>query len=175
MLGQKYKVQKGDTLWDIAGKHLGNPTAWPRIYEHNNQPPVVAATKTKIANPDLIFIGQTIYIPQQIPSAQPKPVPQPIPKATGKKPAVRLKGVPFKYNLKNLPSSKVASPAFIAEIKLSGSITIQLANATDVLTMSQEDFVLAAKREADITLNKLVSYNQVGWNSETKQLHSKTA
>jgi LysM domain len=28
-------VQKGDTLWDLSGKYLGNPYAWPQIWELN--------------------------------------------------------------------------------------------------------------------------------------------
>lgn len=28
-------VQKGDTLWDLASKYLGNPYAWPQIWELN--------------------------------------------------------------------------------------------------------------------------------------------
>jgi LysM repeat protein len=28
-------VQKGDTLWDLAAKYLGNPYAWPQIWELN--------------------------------------------------------------------------------------------------------------------------------------------
>lgn len=30
-----HMVQKGDTLWDLAGKYLGNPYAWPQIWELN--------------------------------------------------------------------------------------------------------------------------------------------
>ena len=30
-----HMVQKGDTLWDLSGKYLGNPYAWPQIWELN--------------------------------------------------------------------------------------------------------------------------------------------
>ena len=30
-----HTVEKGDTLWDLSGKYLGNPYAWPQIWELN--------------------------------------------------------------------------------------------------------------------------------------------
>lgn len=177
MLGQRYTVKKGDTLWDLAGKYLGNNTDWPKIYEHNNQPQVVATTGKKIVNPDRIYIGQTIYIPpKSIATAQPKPIaksPVMLKKPdTGKKTAVPFKGVPFAYKLSDLPSSKVASPAFIAEIRLSGTLTIQRVDASNLLAFaaSKEQFFMSSKRETDIALNKLVTQNEVGWNPKTKEL-----
>lgn len=47
-------VVKGDTLYDIAGRLLGNANRWPEIYELNTD---------KIENPDLIYPGQVLRIP----------------------------------------------------------------------------------------------------------------
>jgi nucleoid-associated protein YgaU len=53
--GQTYTVVKGDTLSKIAKQFYGNAGQWKRIYEAN---------KDVIKNPDLIYPGQTIKIPQ---------------------------------------------------------------------------------------------------------------
>lgn len=49
-----YVIVRGDTLWKIARKFLGNGALWTRIYEVNQD---------IIENPDLIYVGQTIVIP----------------------------------------------------------------------------------------------------------------
>ena len=48
-----YKVQKGDTLWDISSKELQDPFLWPKIWKEN----------ADISNPDRIYPGQSIKIP----------------------------------------------------------------------------------------------------------------
>ncbi len=47
-------IEKGDTLWAVAAKHLGNGAKYTEIVEAN---------KEVIKNADLIFPGQKIRIP----------------------------------------------------------------------------------------------------------------
>jgi hypothetical protein len=47
-----YKVKKGDTLWDIAYKFLGDSFGWPDIWHKNGF----------IKNPDLIYPGNEIQL-----------------------------------------------------------------------------------------------------------------
>lgn len=49
-----YTVVKGDCLWKIAKKLLGNGASWPQIY---------ALNKDKIKNSNLIYPGQVLTIP----------------------------------------------------------------------------------------------------------------
>lgn len=50
-----YTIESGDTLWGIAAKFLGNGSKYPEIFEAN---------KEVIEDPDKIFVGQKIRIPQ---------------------------------------------------------------------------------------------------------------
>lgn len=51
--GAWYRIKWGDTLWDIAGTYYRNPWLYPKIARAN-----------KIANPDLIFAGRQLFIPE---------------------------------------------------------------------------------------------------------------
>jgi nucleoid-associated protein YgaU len=49
-----HTVEKGDTLWAIASKYLGNGNRYPEIFEAN---------KPMLSHPDKIYPGQNLRIP----------------------------------------------------------------------------------------------------------------
>ena len=52
--GNQYTVRKGDCLWSIAKKQLGNGSRWQEIYQLNQD---------KISNPNLIYPDQVLTMP----------------------------------------------------------------------------------------------------------------
>ena len=52
--GTFHTVEKGDTLWAIAEKTMGNGAKYPEIFEAN---------KPMLTDPDLIYPGQVLRIP----------------------------------------------------------------------------------------------------------------
>lgn len=53
-LAAEYTVQKGDSLWKIAKEQLGSGYKWDEVYEAN---------KSTIKNPNRIYVGQKLNIP----------------------------------------------------------------------------------------------------------------
>lgn len=177
MLGKLYIVKNGDTLWDIAGKQLGDPSRWPEVYEHNNSKAVTANSGMKITDPNLIFVGQKIYIPgAQFPAKSPSiaaprpPSAKPMPNAGKVKSIQKVRSIPFKYDLDKLPAITVASPTHISTITLKGSITLQAMNSVDFVTLTRHGFEITAKKEADHAFGKLVTETQVGFNMATNEI-----
>ena len=60
----EYTVQKGDSLWKIAKENLGSGFKWSEIYEAN---------RDAIRDPDLIYVGQTLQLPD---AAEETPAPE---------------------------------------------------------------------------------------------------
>jgi len=52
----EHLVVNGNTLWDLAQQFYGNPYDWRRIWEAN---------RDRVENPDLIYPGQLLLIPDQ--------------------------------------------------------------------------------------------------------------
>lgn len=54
-LAAEYTVTEGDSLWKIAKKQLGSGYKWSDIYQAN---------KDSVKDPNLIYVGQTLTIPE---------------------------------------------------------------------------------------------------------------
>lgn len=65
-----YEVRKGDTLWSISSREMSDPFSWPKIWKENPE----------IKNPDLIYPGQRIRLPQLY--IQKEIIPMPAPTST---------------------------------------------------------------------------------------------
>jgi hypothetical protein len=69
---QVYIIVKGDTLWDLAKKFLGNPYLWPQIWEQNKY----------IRDAHWIYPGDTLIVGVKAAEVAPPPAPsQPQPPA----------------------------------------------------------------------------------------------
>jgi nucleoid-associated protein YgaU len=49
-------VVRGDTLWHLAARHLGDARRWPALYEAN---------RDAVRDPDLIYPGQELKLPSR--------------------------------------------------------------------------------------------------------------
>lgn len=56
-------VEKGDTLWELSGEHLGDPLRWPELYEENRGRP--QPDGRALDDPDLIQPGWVLEVPGQ--------------------------------------------------------------------------------------------------------------
>lgn len=61
LAGDGLVVEAGDTLWDLADEHLGDPYAWPRLHEENRGDP--QPDGDALEDPDLIQPGWTLDLP----------------------------------------------------------------------------------------------------------------
>ena len=61
--GETYVVQADDWLSKLADKFLGDVFAWPAIWVATNQKAETDDAYARIINPNVIDVGQTLYIP----------------------------------------------------------------------------------------------------------------
>jgi hypothetical protein len=85
-----YVVQRYDSLWDIAERHLGNGLRWHEIFQLNRD--TVQADGSRLENPDHLQVGWRLELPadaQHLPPVDTplEPEPEPAPAAAAPVPA----------------------------------------------------------------------------------------
>ncbi|HEY9565792.1 MAG TPA: LysM peptidoglycan-binding domain-containing protein, partial [Nocardioides sp.] len=66
-----YVVEPGDTLWDIADEELGDPTRYDDIFEASDD--IVQPDGRTLTDPDLIYPGWELEIPDDAPPVETPP------------------------------------------------------------------------------------------------------
>jgi hypothetical protein len=63
----QHVVKRGDSLWGLAGRHLGNYARWPELVAyHNGEVRKSGGNRGRvfsIKDPNAIFVGQILYLP----------------------------------------------------------------------------------------------------------------
>lgn len=80
-----YEVQRRDTLWDIAERHLGDPFRWQEIFQLNQGCP--QADGGCLTDPDLIYAGWQLALPADAVGLEAAPAPAPAAGPTKRSPA----------------------------------------------------------------------------------------
>lgn len=65
IVAKKHEVSKGETLWDLSYKYYGDPFKWGKIYNANMD---------RISDPDRIYPGEEIEIPEMAETVKPVPL-----------------------------------------------------------------------------------------------------
>jgi hypothetical protein len=63
----QHVVNRGDSLWGLAGRHLGNFARWPELLEYHNEEILKSGGNNgrvfSIKDPNVIYVGQILYLP----------------------------------------------------------------------------------------------------------------
>jgi len=162
----RHVVRRGDSLWGLAGQYLGSGARWPEIDKFHNEFALGGRHPQllPIKDPNLIFVGQTIFIPPR--SQKPYTLSQgkPWPKVEVTKPATGL-DLKVVYKIDDSQSQyKQVLPHCTLEAKLSGTIAIE--NMTH--GRYRHNLELALSKDAPAVKQKLGQFSDHAFRDLTK-------
>lgn len=170
-----YRIKPGDTLSGIARATLGGAREWPRILAFNNMDDVLARGGARIADPDRIRAGDTIYLPLLGPAS---PAALRPPASPGPQQALGL--------LKPLMSSTpvrvstaydiqrhiltVEHPAYTARVTVTCRFSLALADKVMVAHVIGKGFELTTQAETKTAFGTLVSDTTIAFDPRTRSI-----
>lgn len=171
MKTQRYIVRKGDCLWDLAERYLGSPWEWPRIYTYNNRESIIKLTGRGIKDPDLIYVGQVLYLPvAKIPIQRKKPNKTTRPKSLKDQLNTTMMPFTMAYKLDELPLMFYEDALVKATIRLSGKVAIRLADKVPVIETTNRGVETRLAMQAENALKELFYETKVGFDKNTNKI-----
>jgi len=173
----EHVVVKGDTLWAITEKHLSDPYEWPRIWKFNNRKEIMAITGTGIPNPDLIYVGQRILIPElqfivkMKPSQAPKKHGSNSPRRSGGSLRDQLEGMngvtALAFDLGQIPLITSVGPGYVAKISIKGSVVLKSRQGTPMVQSSMKPGVKTTRQVmAENAFTTLMSEHEIQYDAK---------
>ncbi len=151
----RYTVQSGDCLANIARNQYGDEKLWS-LLAHTN----------RISNPNLLFIGQSL----KLPSLDTKPFPsfgKSFGSGGGRAPATAVVAPAYTFNFPDNHPRVVRTGLLTITLKLKASITIQKKDTLKAFTVKNLHSIEASYRnEATTAANSL--YNDLGVDFDLK-------
>lgn len=121
-LASSYTVEPGDCLWLIAQELLGDGNRWTEIYEAN---------RDAISDPNLIYTGQVLTVPDGTAPAPEVPAPAPEPQPDPETPAPQPEDTQESEPLYRLADANTpAGVDFSCVVAPDGTVAWQAANTT---------------------------------------------
>lgn len=126
-------IRRGDSLYGLAGRYLGNFNCWPEIYAFHNEQVKLRGASSKaliaIKDPNLIYVGQVLVIPGrgQHPKGKVTP-PAGVGNAMPKRGAIPIDlKVEYKIGKDTPPISYVEiTNEYTIELEMTGKIAIEM-------------------------------------------------
>lgn len=173
---QIYIVKKGDTLWGISSKYLGSPLEWPRIWRHNNRKNSIEITGRGIPDPDLIYPGQKLLIPD-FPGMSTKfkavaEVNKQSPNKSLHEQLPKIKTpISLNYQLDDIKLPPMILPNAVVEIKLEGSVALSSVEKYPVdYVVNKKQLEAKVTEQANHALGSLIGETKLNYDETRKTL-----
>lgn len=172
ILGKRYKIKPGDTLWSISREHLGSGSQWHRIYAYNNSTEAIKNGAKRISNPDVIHTGKILYIPILKDSDKISNKSEHNTPPASLSDLIKPMRVPFggAQDIELVRPIEIDYGTFLARINLEGRLAIRLGRAVPLAYVSDKTIEASAQREVNSTYNKLLSESSVSFNPASKEI-----